>query len=468
MRKLTYLVLGSFVGPFLATFFLTLFILVMQFIWVYVDDFMGKGLEWYVIAELLMYAMANLVPLAMPLGILLASIMTMGSMAENYELVALKSAGMSLLRIMRPIMVVVMLLSLATLAFTNYVSPVANLKFKSLLWDITEQKPALELKDNIFYTDLEGYSIRVHKRDKDTQELHDVLIYEHDEKERGNFKVIRAEKGKMSTSPDQSRMLLTLWNGHSYQEEVRNTRVYSSLPLVKNQFEKQILSFDLTGFGLKRTDDNLFKNNHQMLNIPQLIKAADSLNQDLQRRDTDYRNYCYRTLSLRDSIISEPEQTGKPVVLNKSQMKNAIYLAENQIRNVKSYTGRKKDEQENFGRKRNKYVVEKHKKLVFTAACIILFFVGAPLGAIIRKGGLGMPVVFSVIFFLVFHVLFMIGEKISVQGVVPAIVGMWINAMVLFPISLFLTVKANSDSQLFEATWYRNMLLRLKKIIPKR
>lgn len=438
----------------------------MQFVWVYVDDFMGKGLEWYVIVELLVYASANLVPLAMPLGILLASIMTMGSMAENYELVALKSAGLSLVRIMRPMIITVLLLSAGTYAFTNLVSPQANLKFKSLLWDITEKKPALELKDNIFFNGIEGYSIRVKRKDKETQMLEDVLIYEHSKNARGNYKVIRAEKGIMEKSANGNDLVLILYNGYSYDEQEKRTAVKSDLPHIKTNFEKQEVALNVDGMGFERTNEDLFKNSYDMLNVKQLYMVEDSLQKRIENKNEDYRDYFVRVLMALDtnksvSYINESQELGK------SQMTNAIYLAENLVRNSKGFTERLAEDVLARSRHRNKFSVARHKKSVFSMACILLFFIGAPLGAIIKKGGLGMPVVFSVVFFLVFHVLFMTGEKTSVSGVLPPYIGMWLNALVLAPISMFLTYKANADSALFDATWYRRnyeqLMLRIRK-----
>ncbi|WP_170227123.1 LptF/LptG family permease [Luteibaculum oceani] len=465
-NKLSILTFRAFFGPFLATFFLTLFILVMQFVWKYIDDLMGKGLEFTVVAELLLYATANLVTLALPLGILLASIMTFGNMAEKYELVALKSSGLSLFRIMRPMLILVCILTLSAFLFSNYASPVANLKFKTLLWDVTEQKPALELKDNIFYNGIEGYSIRVKSKDNETGQLNDVLIYDHREENKGNTYVIRAEYGFMSKSANGQLLLLTLYNGDSYEEVAKNPRMVSNFPHVRNNFKKQIISFDLSGFNLTRSDENLFKQGYQMLNYRQLEHVADSLDQVKERKIESYLGYLERSICLTadSAVLKEPTSPATFGHLYDSDVNNIIIMAQNQIRNAKAYAQRTDYEDETRQKTINRYRVEKTRKVSLSLACIILFFIGGPLGAIIKKGGMGMPVVFAVIFFLVFHVLSMSGEKMAIANVVSVHTGMFLSYFVLVPIAIFVTIKANQDSALFDAASYQKLLSKIPLI----
>ncbi len=213
MKKLYKLVLFSFVGPFAATFFVVLFILLMQFLWKYIDDLVGKGLEWYVVAELMFYASATLVPLALPLAILVSSIMTLGNLAEHYELVAAKSAGISLQRILRPLLIIAVCISLLAFYFSNYLLPFTNLKMGSLLYDVRQQKPALYIREGVFYNGIDGYSIKIGKKDQDNQTLKNVMIYDHST-QRGNSKVVISESGKMAMSDDEKYLLVTLYNGH--------------------------------------------------------------------------------------------------------------------------------------------------------------------------------------------------------------------------------------------------------------
>ena len=456
ISKLSQLTFKAFFVPFIATFFLTLFILVMQFIWKYIDDLMGKGLEFTVVAELLMYATANLVTLALPLAILLASIMTFGSMAEKYELVALKSAGLSLLRIMRPMLMLVTGLTIGAFLFANYVSPVANLKFKTLLWDVTEQKPSLELKDNIFYNGIEGYSIRIESKDSETGQLNDVLIYDHSEENRGNTNVIRAKRGFMDKSPNGQLLLLTLYNGISYEEISKNTRIMSNFPHVRTTFEKQIISFDLSGFNLTRSDENLFKQGFAMLNVSQLSEVSDSLNQAREIKIDNYVDYVQRTLVISADSVNGQKPTSETVFndLYQSDIANTLILAQNQVRNAKAYASRTQQEDEIRNKNIYRYDIEKWRKFTLSFACLVLFFIGGPLGAIIKKGGLGLPVVFAIVFFLIFHVVSMSGEKTAAAGILSVPVGMLLSTMVLVPIATFLTVKANQDSALFDRSSY--------------
>lgn len=432
----------------------------MQFVWKYVDDFVGKGLEWYVILKLLVLATANLVPLAIPLGILLASIMSLGNLAENYELVALKSAGNSLLRILRPLIIFVIIIALGSLAFSNYVSPTANLKFKTLLWDITQKKPALEIKDGVFYNDIDNYSIRVKEKDKKTGQLHDVIIYDHSINGSGNKKVMRADQGEMTLVENAQYLKLYLINGHTYEEQVQNTRVATDLPLVKTSFETQTIRMQLGGFGLQNSDEELFKNNTQMLNLNQLLRASDSIQSKI---DTKYREnevYISRTLE----ILSDTNRViniENAIKLDKPELLNAVYLGQSMVRNTQNFNERLVTDIEQRTEQKTRYLVEWHSKFVLAFACILLFFVGAPLGAIIKKGGLGLPVVISVIFFLVFHVLFITGSKMSIANVFSPAVGLWINAYVLVPIAIFVTVKANADARLFERSGFIQKLKRL-------
>lgn len=447
ISRLTKLIVGSFLGPFIATFFLTLFILVMQFVWKYVDDFVGKGLEWHVILKLLVLATANLVPLAIPLGTLLASIMSLGNMAENYELVALKSAGNSLLRIIRPLIVLVSVIALGSLAFSNFVSPTANLKFKTLLWDVTQKKPALEIKEGVFYNDIDNYSIRIKEKDKKTGELNDIIIYDHSENSVGNKNVLRAKKGEMALDEKGQYLKLSLKEGNTYEEQVKNTRVSTDLPLIKTKYETQVIRMKLSGFGLQSSDEELFKQNTQMLNMSQLARAADSIQGKIDNKYVDHETYLNRTLTI---LNDSAKALSKERNISKSELLNAMYLAQSMIRNTQNYNDRLITDLKQRAEQKARFLVEWHSKFVLAFACLLLFFVGAPLGAIIKKGGLGLPVVISVIFFIVFHVLFITGSKMSAALVLPPSIGLWINAFVLVPVAIFVTIKANADQGLFD------------------
>lgn len=436
----------------------------MQFLWLYIDDLMGKGLEWYIVAEFLVYASASLVNLALPMAVLLSSIMTFGNLAEKYELVAMKSSGLSLNRIMRSLLIFVCALTVIAFLFANWISPVAYLKSRTLMWDITEKKPALELRPNVFFKGIGGYSIRIKGKDEDKNILRDVLIYDHTDNTGANRRVIRAEWGKMAKSPDGAYLVMSLHKGYSYEEQAISPRIESNLAMVANRFERQDIRIDISGMGLVRSDENLFKTGHKMLNIEQIAYVADSLTQMHRKKDTEYREFINRNfLATRDStVLSTPALDTVPMVyLDKGMTLAGTELALVAMRNMAEYTARQIEEEKIQQEQLNRYVVEGYRKFTLAVACLLLFYIGAPLGAIIKKGGLGLPVVFSVIFFLLFHVLSITGEKMAVAGIVPVWFGMWLSQFIMAPMAIFLTVKANNDSPLFDYETYGRLWSRI-------
>lgn len=458
MKKIHKLIVFSYLGPFILTFFITLFIFVMQFLWKYIDDLVGKGLEWYLVAELLFYASANLVPMALPLSILLASIMTFGSMGEHYELVAMKSSGMSLQRIMYPLFIVTLLTSMGAFFFSNSIWPKANLEFASLLYDIRHKKPAFDIVSGVYYEGIDNYVIKVEKKMPDGQGLEGITIYDHSDNS-SNKKVIRAETGRMAMSENQDYLLFSLFDGYSYEEIDETGR-----PHTMNHFEEQIIRFDLSGFNMERSDKDIFRDNYQMLNLGQLESAIDTLEAALDENREEYERILHnRTFRAKDDsamavILSGPVDS---VLLEKYrhhiEVKKAdlIKATMSQIRSNKSFVTTKNDVFRSNLKSISKHFVEWHRKFTLSIACIVLFFIGAPLGAIIRKGGLGMPVVVSVLFFLIYHISSMIGEKMVKSGELPAYEGMWLSTVILIPIGIFLTYKAATDSRIMEADTYK-------------
>lgn len=427
MKKLYKLIIGSFIGPFIITFAVVLFIFLMQFVWKWVDDFMGKGLEFMVIMELLVYASANLVNICLPLAVLLSSIMTFGNLSENFELVALKSAGISLLRIMFPLTLFVIMLTFGAFYFANNIAPVATLKFKSLLYDITQAKPSIELRDGIFYNGIEGYSIRVSHNDRETGDLNDMLIYDHAKKQTGNKTVIRAKKGRMEQTNDKRFLILTLQDGYSYDESGTDQAKKSTYPMVRNEFEKDILRIDVSGFMLQRSDEDQWKNHMQMLTMGQLRESIDSLHVLYDQRQSDYYRYMNRSIRLRNDSAqidwSKQEPEDFFAGLNYQMKRRTVNIALNIAQNGENHTGAVDQEMENRMTYINRHFNEWHRKLTLPFACLVFFFIGAPLGALIKKGGLGLPVVISVLFFLLFHITSITGEKMAKQVLSTHLVG---------------------------------------------
>jgi lipopolysaccharide export system permease protein len=459
----------SHLGPFIMTFFIALFILLMQFVWKYIDDFVGKGLDLHIILELLLFASVSLVPMALPLAVLLSSIMTFGNLAEHYELVACKAAGISLGKVMRPLIIFSVFISVMAFFFSNYVLPLTNLKMDSLLYDVTHKKPALSIKEGAFYNGIEGYSIKVDKKDGDGSGLRGIMIYDHTDGQ-GNTKVTLAESGKMLMSEDERYLLVTLYNGRSYEDRTSGRNI-AARPFLRTSFNEQTIRFDLSAFRLTRTNEDLFKDHSAMLNIRQLNEKADTFRLMIQKRKRDYLKNVYNFYSLkRDSLnklpLVETGLSGTSYIANfpvfdRTRM---FDIALSQARNLKSYVYSSSEDISISMKTLYRNRIEWHMKFTLSFACLVLFFIGAPLGAIIKKGGLGMPVVVSTLFFVFFHILSITGKKFAQEGVINVAYGMWMASAVLMPIGIFLTIKAISDSSLFEID---NYLRRLKRIFRR-
>ena len=466
IKKLDKLIIKSFLGPFIVTFFVSIFVLMMQIIWKYIDDLVGKGLDFYTIGQFIWYASASLITLAMPIAILISSIMTFGNLGESFELVAIKSSGISLLRFMRPLMFIAILLCGITFLFANYVIPYANLKFVTLYYDINYKKPAFDLKEGVFYTQIPGYAIKAGKKDADGKTIHNVIIYDQSNYLQDNS--IVAEKGVMSISKDKNFLEFNLKNGYRYQESANSGD--TSTEYIRLGFKEFKKLFDLSILQKQNTNDSVFKNNFKMLSARQLNKNIDSLSKiddSLSRNQYASVSSNLHYTNVKDSIwqittaATTPNfipDSARAAVYDKAlaiaaNIKNAIVFSATEINN--------KQNDIRFNR------IEWHRKFSFSLACLILFFIGAPLGSIIRKGGLGMPLVVAIIFFLIFHLLNMFGEKFVKESIVSPVIGMWLSIIVLTPVGLFLTYKAMHDSQLFSKEFYYRSLKKMKTFIGK-
>ena len=453
------------------TFAVVMFILLMQFVWKYIDDFVGKGLDWFLILELMFYVAVTLVPMALPLAILLASIMTFGNLAESYELTALKSAGMSLQKVMKPLTITTILMAISAFLFANYVLPVANLKMGTLLYDITHQKPSLDIKEGVFYNGIQDFTIKVAKKDANKNILYNILIYDHSQRQ-GNNKVVMAKEGAMKMSDDENFLLITLKDGHSYEEVVsQNNKGFK--PLTRTSFKEETIVMDMRDFKMIRTDESLFKDNYQMMNLIQLSNEIDTLKKDNDERTASILEQVtknYNLFSDSNNIANAaPDSLTKAMLNEKSWMdiystdekKRIFENALNLARTNQSYINMNGMSAMNAIETESRYRIEWHKKFTLSFACIVLFFIGAPLGAIIKKGGVGMPAVVSVCFFLIFHVLSITGEKSAKEGIWEAWQGAWMATIVLLPIGIFLTYKATRDSALFDIEAYLTPIRKL-------
>ncbi|WP_411272688.1 LptF/LptG family permease [Daejeonella sp.] len=468
MKKIHLLVLQAFIRPFIITFFIVMFILLMLFLFKYIDDLIGKGFEWHVILQLLMFASATNVAMALPLAILLSSIMTFGSLGENYELVAIKSAGISLQKAMLPLIITVGILGIGAFFFSDYMLPKANLKMGSLLYDVRNQKAAFLIKEGIFNNSIPGYAIRVKRKDAD-QTLHDVLIYDRNTAN-GNLNELMAKEGQMFISDDNQLLVLKLKNGRRYEETPSTSGTYNPRQrFMRTEFKETEQKLDLSSFNLKRTDEELFKSNYQMMSLKQLKMYRDSF---LAKRDSNIRSTyadltllakAYRTDSLNPKSPVKLLKAYKDVLqlIPNDKRMVAIQGGKDQIKTIKDVLSRKElYTADNIGRVRG-FLIELNRKFTLAVSCMVLFFIGAPLGAIIRKGGLGLPVVMSVLFFLVYHIISTIGEKSVKDGAIAPFIGMWIAIFTLAPLGAFLTYKATVDSVLFDLDFYKRWTRKL-------
>lgn len=444
----------------------------MQNVWKYVDDLIGKGLEWPIIFEIVFYIIPTLVPLALPLAILLSSLMAFGKLGETYELTALKSSGISLYKIMRPLFFIVCIMSIGAFLFSNHVIPYSNMKFKTLLYDIMNKKLALNIREGIFFNDIEGYSIKVNHKDEGGKLLRDVLIYDHSEK-MGNTKVIKAEHGSMYSSNNNRFLYLELFNGYSYEEvEPKNPKKRINSPFKRSNFKSEKIRFDLSSFQLERSDEERYSNVAQFMNLSQLEKTTDSLKKSIDNKLLSFieklgSSYRFNTIDTlyKSNITPQPFNLEK---LPKRKKNRVIKAAANLARSNKSYIYNTERDIRFKEKKRKKANIEWHRKFTLSLACILMFLIGCPLGAIIRKGGLGMPVIISILFFLVYHISSITGEKSALQDVITVRQGMWVSTFILGPIGIFLTIKSAKDASFFELNLNRKFLLRLKQLWPQK
>ncbi|NLO50920.1 MAG: YjgP/YjgQ family permease, partial [Bacteroidales bacterium] len=450
-----------------------LFLVLMQFLWKYVDELVGKGLEWYVIGELLFYASSTFVPLALPLAILLSSLMTFGNLGEQYELVAMKASGISLRRIMKPLVLLSVLISMTAFLFSNNILPIANLKFHALLYDVRQTKLTLNIKEGVFYNGIDGFTIRINKKNDDDNTIHDVMIYNHTDRQ-GNTKLTTAEHGKMEIAPDKSTMLFHLYDGYNYEDVTNRTGYQNSRPFQKMKFGEQTRRFSDLGASMNRTDEELFRNNYQMMNLEQLSSYRDSLQAELTLRQQNLLksiNERFVNFTHYDTLATDTARQQLPTILpdtvyrlehvDKNIRKAALDFALQSARSAKTNLEFSIPDFEKRRERIRKHDIEWHRKFTLSIACLILFFIGAPLGAIIRKGGLGMPVVVSILFFVIYHIISITGEKYARAGILEPEVAMWLASAILLPVGIFLTYKATTDSPLLDAEAWNKILRKL-------
>jgi len=444
LKKVDILLLRSYVGPFAVTFFLSMFLFLMQFLWKYIDELVGKGISTDILAKLIFYSLADLVPMAMPLTIMVAGLMTFGNLSESFELVAMKSNGISLLRALRPIFILMCCLAVMNFLFLNYVIPKAKLEQAGLMIDVRQKKPTFNLAEGVFYHNIEGFAIRVGKKEADNQTVRDVLIYEYKKDDSKRLNVLRAEWGTM-----------ILYEEMTTAPEYRKTHPFNQM-----YFEKQRMQIDLSSLDFTFSDRDLIASDYRLQNVSQLLKVIDTFDMKCAMLRSDNSKYLGKYIHapgvmtqdttlqrFRRNSVAFASLKEDQMIKNYPQEQRATIVAAavNHARSVKGteeglFTSLEFEETDV-----DLYRSELHKKFAFSILVILLFLISAPLGAIIRKGGIGMPLVISVVLFVLFYAVNLTGEKMGKEGIVPVWIGSWMSSMLLFPIGIVITYRASID-----------------------
>lgn len=474
MKKLNQFVISSFLGPFVLTLLIVVFILVLQFLWLYIDDLVGKGLSIWIILEFLGWGAATILPLAMPLATLLASIMTLGSMGENNELLAMKAAGISLQRILAPLIVIAFIISVGAFFVSDKLIPVAYNKIYTLQYDIGKTKEEIKIPTGTFYNGIEGYTLRIDSRNKKTNMMYNVMVYNHTAN-KGNISVALADSGMIKSTPDKKALIFSLYDGNSYDEDVRKSYKDTTFQLREVEFKSQELIIPLENYNFEKSSENRYNNAIMAKNLKTLLKDKDSLNTSYTEINTKQNKNIFKAIEIRypkqfDSSVafSYTKKFETDTIRRKDDMagelsavKNAISSVQRGIDKLKNYDNDIKHCASTLRRTK----LEAYRKFTLSFACFVLFFIGAPLGALIRKGGLGTPVIISALFFVLYYVIDISGKKLATDGAIIPMVGAFISTIVLLPIGIFLTWKATKDSALFNMDSYKTAMKKISGLL---
>ena len=519
MKKVDKLLLKSFVGPFVVSFGVALFVLIMQFLWLYIDEIAGKGVSIFIMMELIGYLSVSTFPMALPIAVLIASVMVMGNLAERYELSSIKSAGVSLLRILRPLAFVC-----AGIAFFSYFTsdvliPKANLKFRSRLFDIRKQKPALSIEEGTFNDDFRQFVIRVGEKEKDGETIGNVIIEDQTNVGRSKFNQILADSGQMFTTLDKRFFVMRLYNGAQYQEPTSNGVAQSQkYPFIRTNFGSWTKVWDMQEFEMSRTDEDRFKSQRSMLSVAELNKSVDSLHQLMGNTQQDIASDLMTNLKKNATPIPNPavqaqqdsarragvtgiqQPAGASVsnvttflelppntpirktafdtatmvsILDCFESKDHKPIVDNALRQYqvsKSGFDNRKKQYENKRLEMVKTGYDLYSKYAFALICLVFLFIGGPMGALIRKGGFGYPILVSIIYFVVFIFLSIFCRKLTETYVLTPLLGALMPVLVLVPIAGFLTNRAVRDAQMFNVEpierFFKNLFARFKKTQP--
>ena len=453
----------------------------MQFVWMHIKDLVGKGVEISVLCEFFVYAVASVVPLALPLAILLASLMTFGNLGEKFELTAMKAAGVSLFRIMRPLAVAIAFVCVGAFLFSNYVLPRSQVKLWALIFSLRQKSPEMEIPQGEFYDGIDGYNIYVRHKNPQTGMLYDMMIYDYSEGFR-NATVMVADSGKIYFTEDDKYLILSLFSGESFenlnQNQQRGTKTQKNIPYRRESFSKKQLLIDFdTEFN--RYDENVLNDQHVSKDVVKLVQSIDSVQLLAHQRSAEQSDEIVRTRYFgRERVesrnLEEWKETNDTVVYEIDSLL-AHFTSDERYRAISTALEKAKAQRDqvdynalmlnDYQRYIRRHEIELHRKFTLAFACLIFFFIGAPLGAITRKGGLGAPVVISVIMFIVYYIIDNTGYKMAREALWPSSAGMWLSSMILLPIGIFLTYKAATDSTLFNPEVWMKYLHKLKTIV---
>ena len=484
IKKIDSYLLKHFLGLLAMTFMICVFILLMQFVWMHIKDLVGKGVEISVLAEFFIYAVASVVPLALPLAILLASLMTFGNLGEKTELTAMKAAGVSLFRIMRPLTISIMFICGGAFLFSNYVLPVSQVKLWALIFSLRQKSPELEIPQGEFYDGIDGYNIYVRHKDPKRGILYDMMIYDYSEGFQ-NATVMVADSGRIYFTEDNKYLLLRLYSGESFEnldrKQKRATKSEKNIPYRRESFaQKQLLiDFDME---FNRYDENVLNDQHVSKNVGELLYSIDSVQVLAHERSAEQSSvivenrYFGRERQAGRNLNEEIAGIQETKVYHIDSLL-ANFTADERYRAATAAIERAKSQREqidynalmldDYQRYIRRHEIELHRKFTLAFACLVFFFIGAPLGAITRKGGLGMPVVISVVMFIIYYIIDNTGYKMAREALWPCWAGMWLSSFVLLPIGIFLTYKAATDSALFNPEAWMKILGKLKRFIYK-
>ncbi len=464
MKTVYRFVLKAYVGPMVLTFFIVMFILLMHYLWMHIDELVGKGLGPGVIIELVFYASATLVPMGLPLATLLASIMTMGNLGENNELLALKAAGISLPRIMKPLIILMTVVCIGSFFVINNFTPYSYQKMFSLLSDISKQKQEMKFQDGIFFNGIPDMSIRIGHQDPATNKLNDILIYNN--KSYDKMQTTVADSGYISISDDRKYLIVTLYNGQIYEEN-RNYQWFTKNELSHHLFDEQKLLVPLSGFAFERSDQEEFASRSETKNMTQLSYTIDSLKHAQDSMVTNFENRLVKSHLFRNLAYANLDSLPplRPVALMgmldtmSVENRNSVFgQASTWAEEARSYADYESEYMSYTSQLLYRAQADFQRKIALPFSIMIFFLIGAPLGAIIRKGGLGMPIVVSVLFFVIYYIITITGEKFVKDGAWSPFWGIWISSFILFPIAIFLTYKSTNDSALFNPDAYKKRL----------